>query len=525
MKIKRSDLEKLSYDELHQMVRHTQDLKRSNQFKKLDYYLERANLMQLAFHRAEHRIRFVFTGNRGGKSTAGMAELIHRALGTHPFLKLACPRKQAVVLPDFENHAKNIFEPKLNEWAPAGAIKKIDRHQGGAIKRIHWSTGSISDIYSHDQAMIVFEGSDYDDVWFDEPPPEKIWKAMWRGVTDRGGYMWLTGTPLSTPWLFNEFKRIERNDDPLSWYIKGSNKENAKNLGEGDETLGLKRLEDFASQLTEEERSARMDGEFLQMTGIIFKNWSRHDHLIAPFPLPHGWSVIETIDPHPNKPWAVGYIAVAPNGAKILLKCFYVEGVIDDVANAIVLARHQIEMSEGLKLRISRTLIDNASSVPLWQKSNMDPTARRISLREELELMIGPKGAGGPRVEVCPKNVGQKIDFLKRWLNVRERNGKKRPDFFVFDTAENMDSFVWEIEQYSWARFSNRNREELKDKPIKQNDDALDAVMQVALTIGSGDTESTNQVQSLLGGFQGYGGRQAANQTFQTGPNHAGEFG
>lgn len=506
-KIRASDLRRLSQEELVQFTKTVQELKQANSFRKLDDYLTTAHEGQLKFHKSQKRIRIVTAGNRGGKSTSGQAEHIWLATGTHPFRKNRVPLKIAVVLPDFANHGVRIFEPKLNEWCPPQYIKKIQRHQGGCIASQEWHTGSRTDVFSHDQADIVFEGSDYDVVFFDEPPPHRIWKAMWRSVVDRGGIMYLMGTPLASEWLFDLARKWKGPEDPLIDIINFSSRMNAKNLGQGDEKLGNERLDEFLSQFSAGERAAREEGQFIAMEGLIFKDFSQSTHLISPFEIPHSWSIIESIDPHPHKPWAVSYTALAPNGAKILVHSLYSQGAIEDVANDILLARAGLPIVDNLKPRLSRTLIDNAASVPTWQRSNTDPTARRISVREELENLIGPK-VGGPRVECAPKNVSGKIDLFRRWLVVRDRNGKKRADFYAFDTEAIRQSFVHEIERYSWQKFARQDGE-LKTQPVKKNDDIMDTVLQVALTLGSGDTDE-KQIADFTGGFKGYGNNRGA---------------
>lgn len=508
LKITTSELENLSQEELVNFAQRVQGLKKARKQKRLETYFENAHEGQNLFHRTNKRIRFIFAGNRGGKTTCGAVEFIMWNTGTHKFLKTKTPIKSAIVVPDFSNHAIKILEPKLNEWCTDGQIRKFDRNQAGAICRIYWASGSVTDVYSWDQDPMVFEGSDYDLVWFDEPAPRKIWAAMWRSCTDRGGYMYLTGTPLNCDWLFSEFQKIrDNNDHPLMWYVIFDQWANAKNIGEGDEGLGRQRLLDLASLYDEDEKNARIHGMFVQMSGMIFKGWSQNIHVIEPFPIPKRWPIIESIDPHPQKPWAVVWVALAPNGAKILLSSLYADGTIDEVADAILMARAQLEIEEELKPNLSRCLIDNASSVPMYQKSFRDPTARRVSVREELEMMIGPRGAGGPRVEVAPKNVQGKIDVFKRWLRVQNHKGKERADFFVFQNEDNL-AFIKEIEHYRWAQYKGQRSNDATGRPVKKNDDLIDAVLQVALTIGENkailaEEESIN----LTGGFKGYGNR------------------
>lgn len=502
-KLKVSDLKLKSREELLALVNVAQKVKLSQQQKKLEAYFETAHEGQIAFHKCDKRIRYIFAGNRGGKTTAGTVEMCLLCLGLHPYRKIPLPLKSIIISPDFENHTKTVLQPKFEEWAPHGAIREIQKHQGGAWKRIVWSTGSTTDIFSHDQDRKVFEGSDFDVAWADEPPPKDIWNAVWRGLTDRGGIAYMTGTPLSSPWVYDEYQKIKEKEDPLRWFIQFPSEANAKNLGQGDEALGRKRLSELAELFDPEEREARLNGGFVQLQGLIFKGWDRRTHLIEPFELPYSWPIYESIDPHPQKPWAVTWVTQAPNGAKILVRSAYLEGDIEDVANGILQERTQLPVVNNLRKKVARIIIDNMSSVPTWQKSNTDPTARRISVREELENMIGPR-VGAPRVEVAPKNVQQKIDLFKRWLTPHTHNGKLRPDFYVFNNVEN-DDFVHEIERYAWARFQGRARAgELKTQPIKKFDDLIDSVLQLALILKE-NTHTLNDVIDMTGGFAGYG--------------------
>ena len=142
--------------------------------------------------------------------------------------------------------------------------------------------------------------------------------------------MYLTGTPLNCDWLFTEYQKIkDKKDHPLMWYTIFDKYANARNIGEGDAELGKQRLKDLAELYDEEERAARVDGQFVQMSGMIFKSWSQDKHVIAPFEIPHSWEIIESIDPHPQKMWAVVWVALAPNGSKIVVQSMYLGDTID----------------------------------------------------------------------------------------------------------------------------------------------------------------------------------------------------
>ncbi len=162
LKIRSSDLEAMSQEDLLSVAQKVQAIKQAKKKRRLETYFENAHEGQVAFHKQNKRIRFIFAGNRGGKTTCGCVEFIMWNTGTHRYIKTKTPIKSAIVVPDFTNHALKILEPKLNEWCSEGQIKKLERNQAKSISRIFWASGSITDVYSWESDPMVFEGSDYD---------------------------------------------------------------------------------------------------------------------------------------------------------------------------------------------------------------------------------------------------------------------------------------------------------------------------------------------------------------------------
>lgn len=513
IRIKRSELDKLSDEDLRALANNLFKIEEANKNKRADFYLERMHKGQEEAHKSKSRFICIWAGNRFGKSVCGTMELRWRLLGDHPFKKVKTPIKAAMICTDFENHLKKVIEPKIVQWFPPSELAKaqIERNQAKAFKTIKFQNGSVVDFYSWDQDPMVLESSDYDYCWSDEPLPHQLFKAIWRGLTDRGGDFLMTGTPLVSQWMIQEYKKFQDgNQDGLDrTFIIGRTEENALNLGDGDAELGRKRIAEFAAMLSPEEREARLNGQPLELQGLVFKAWNRSTHLVKPFEWPSEWPIIESIDPHPRKPAGCSWIGLAPNGSKILLSSGYLEGDVVELAEEILRYRESLSIKDGRRPRIIRTLIDNSANVPLTGRSISNVVRDRVTVREELEDIIGPRGAGGPRIEAPPKNVTGKIESLRAWLTVRERDGRVRPDFFVMDVPENED-FLNEIEGYVWAKYKNKERAGYKDQPVKKDDDILDSVLQVALTY-KGQEEKEGEIAKIFKSKDTYSSRGAFN--------------
>lgn len=471
------ELESLSKEDLLLIAKSLQEHEQVRQYNKSAIYTEKAHEGQFHFHKALNRVRNVFGGNRSGKSTAGVNEANWLATGTHPFRSFRTPSKGCIVVQDFQTHAKDIIVPKIEEWfSPDVWAKPPDKNQANCPVKYFLKNRSTIDIKSHDQDLKVFEGSDYDWIWFDEPPPRAIFLALWRGLTDRRGICWLTGTPITEPWLGDlHQKAIAGNNEGLYWSTFMDTELNAENLGEGDRQEGLRRIKEFLDAIDDpDERETRKTGKLLHMRGLIFKGWNRGVHLIPPFKWPIKWPILISLDPHPRKPWALSFVGLTPSGNKILLSSYLVEGVVSEVAQHVLWAKDEIELDGIGKPNILSCWIDNYASVESMIK-------RETTILGELNDLVSPTI---PRFQTAPKDVDAKITIFKEWLKVKESKYGPRPDFMAFDIEENK-IFMNEIEHYVWARLRGVNRNNYRNVPVKENDDILDTIMQLCLVLDS----------------------------------------
>lgn len=502
VELTREMLECLSEDDLRALYRKIEDHEEAKLYAKGDIYLENAHKGQLDFHKAKNRVRIMFGGNRSGKSTAGVNEARWLAEGSHPFRPVRSPNKGCIVVQDFQTHANDIINPKIREWFSPSFFKSVDRNQAKVEVKYHCKNGSVIDIKSHDQDIKVFEGSDYDWVWFDEPPPQLIFKALWRGLTDRRGIAFITGTPITEPWMFDLHQKAQKaGNKGTYWSTFVDIHENAINLGEGDEAEGQRRINEFLDALDPEEREAREKGKFLHMSGLIFKDWDRGVHLINEFDWPHRWPVIVSADPHPRKPWAISFLGITPSDNIVLLRSDKVDGVVEDIANHVLWAKDQIKLdNRSSKPTIKNCWIDNASSVE--SMSLRGRNGRGVKVVDELNGHVQPTI---PPFRPAPKNVEDKIQMFKDWLKVKDSKYGPRPKFMAFDIPENND-FIYEMEHYVWAKRRGIRKNDYKNQPEKENDDILDTIMQVALVLGSKkseDRDKTPETGNYLKGRHG----------------------
>ncbi|NJO48347.1 MAG: hypothetical protein HC840_01365 [Leptolyngbyaceae cyanobacterium RM2_2_4] len=296
------------------------------------------------FAQALSYLRCVFSGNRFGKSTAGVVEDASWLLGFRPFypeghlLRYAgIPEDgvKGVVIASTWEKVEDIFvregDPsvddrvgKMFKYLPAANITSTARNQHGVISRINVSSvikGRVRNSILCFNTVRSFltnplgqESSDWDFVHVDEPIPEEMWNAIARGLMDRGGKSWWLMTPLSEPWMFHAASNMEISSPDKCWTYIGDTDENI--------TLSEENKENYFSTLSEDELACRKSGKPIALSRLVVSNFDRNKHVLRGTPI--GWSsplvppkefmICIATDTHPQTPHATLKVAVSPRG-------------------------------------------------------------------------------------------------------------------------------------------------------------------------------------------------------------------
>lgn len=411
--------------------------------------------MQDAFHRSSARIRLFQGGNRSGKSTAGALEFVSFLLGYRPWLDRSDPNYHTPIKPpvigriiceDFKATASNVIIPKLREWLPPDQVKRTRRNQVGVEAEWELHNGSKFFIMTNEQDDSLFESSDIDVVWFDEPPRRPVFIGTWRGLTDRMGYCWLCMTPLKEPWIYDELVIPSKTKDSIDVFFV----ETTDNVGYG---LTAEAVEEFGSMLSEDEKKARLHGRFRHLAGMIYKEFDPEIHVVEPFAVPKDWPVWVLIDPHPRNPHMVLWGTVDPYSNKYVIDELYSDMLIPELCRSI--------NERNNRYSVTQTLIDQSAYV----KSPVDGSCWADEFSN-----------AGILVEPAPKDLVRGIPAVKRELV--GTNGKPRLYFF-----SNLERVLWEIPRYSWQEWRGRSNETRapREKPIDKDDHAMECLYRFIL--------------------------------------------
>lgn len=401
---------------------------------------------QLAFHKCKKRIRWVFGGNRSGKTECGAVETIWLLRGIHPYRKnrsdvfgWAVSLSQQV--------QRDVAQSKILKYLPKSWIADItmlsgrkDAPASGIIDQIKIKNvfGGISTLgfKSCDQGREKFQGSSLDFVWLDEEPPRDIYEECLMRVMDRRGDIFGTMTPLKgETFIYNEIY-LNRRNNPQVWCEFMSWEDNPY--------LSRKEINLLSQSLDGATLDARKYGRFTKGAGLVYPEFDSSVHVIAPFDVPKEWQENISIDPGLNNPLSAHWYAVDWDGNIYVVAEHFAAGMdIDAHARSLKDISARIGWKTDSKGRIS-ALIDSAAN------------QRTLACAKSVAELFGEKGIlVNTKVN---KDVFAGICRVKEYL----KKGNGLPDIYIFDTCKNM---IDEFSSYHWAD---------GDSPVKVDDHCMD---------------------------------------------------
>jgi len=202
-------------------------------------------------------------------------------------------------------------------------------------------------------------------------------------------------------------------------------------------------------------------GSFDSFEGMIYSEFDRNIHVVAPYAIPIEWTKVVGLDHGFTNATAAMFGAIDHDGNIVIYKEFYQsEWIIKDIVQ-----RGLNPMMKGDK--IDAIYIDPSTRAKKGQLGLSDFSAYLEYLPPKVAL-------------VCANNeVATGIDRVKTFLRVNPKN--KKPRLTIFDTCVNL---LDEIGEYRWQELS-ANQEGTKnthEAPRKYHDHAVDALRYLVMS-------------------------------------------
>ena len=331
-------------------------LKRYNKGKKV-------HQKQMAFHRCLKRNRWVFGGNRSGKTECGAVEAVWWARGIHPYRTNRDGAEGWVVSLSYEVQ-RDVAQAKILRYLDPDWIEEIVMSSGRKeapsrgiidymlIKNVFGGLSKIA-FKSCDQGREKFQGASLDFVWFDEEPPLDIYRECKMRVLDKCGEIWGTMTPLKgLTWVYDEIY-MNSGGDPEVWHEHIEWSDNP--------FLDKREIERVSASLDESELAMRRYGRFSVSEGAVYREFDPSRDVVEPFDFPKEWQENVSIDPGLRNPLACLFFAVDWDGVIYVVGEWYEAGrEVGYHADKILDLADKLDWKRGSDGRL-HALIDSAA--------------------------------------------------------------------------------------------------------------------------------------------------------------------
>lgn len=319
--------------------------------------------------------------------------------------------------------------------------------------QIHFTNGSLIIGKSADAGRDKFQGASVDLVHIDEECEVAVFDECYQRTADCAGKLLLTLTPLvdtasgvRTPWVFDLFEEANQGRKDIK-FVKLSVLDNP--YVPADEKTKL--LEKWAGHF---EEHARLYGDFIQRSGLVYNLWKPAIHCVKPFRIPKEWRRVASIDPAATGTTACVWAAIEPGTDNLYLYREYYE------RNAVV--------SDHARNILARS---GSDAVDIWLIDPKWGTQRNNETHKTGMQLYRDSG-----IPVRLASVGEDygLNVSREYINATLDQTSRSPKLFVF---EDLANFKHEITHYVWDFFQKGEQKGLsKDKPQKRDDHLMNSM-------------------------------------------------
>ena len=416
------------------------------------YNRDKVHEKQMAFHKCRKRNRWVFGGNRTGKTECGAVECVWRALGIHPFIQNRDGVFGWVVSLSMQVQ-RDVAQAKILKYLANRHISDIVMREGkrtspeyGIIDYIVVKNvfGGLSKIgfKSCDQGREKFQGASLDFVWFDEEPPKDIYDECRMRVFDRRGDIFGTMTPLKgLTWVYDEIELNCNNDDEV-WCEYMEWRDNPY--------LDKNEIAAMESVVPKSDQLSRRFGKFSAAEGIVFNEFDESVHVVSPFSVPKEWYSQISIDPGLSNPTSCHFYAVDYDGVIYVIAEHFEAGKnVDYHAEKIFEIADSLGWQKDGKGRL-RAIIDSAAN------------QRTLASQKSVAELFCEKG--------ILVNTRVNKDLFSGIQRLKSLFAQRPPRILIFSNCVNL---IRELKSYWWGK---------DDRPKKIDDHAIDELRYFVMT-------------------------------------------
>jgi phage terminase large subunit-like protein len=347
------------------------------------------------------------------------------------------PPRPGIVLASSLNSTMsiNIQRAAVERWAPAGTEWR--NRDGPGFSEARFPNGGKIRFLTNDSGARAMQGFSADVLWLDEEHDEAIYnegmqrltRSLWEG---RSGWAMLTMTPLKGfSWVHRRFVGSP-DEGSAAFFLHGADNPH----------IDQEKRSRLLRGVNEGERAARDRGEFTQLEGRVFTEWSRSAHVVPS----------REVDAQ----YYLGGVDFGTRAAFVFLLC----AVTGDDTLEVIAEHYQEQWTISQHARAIHKLL--AGREVFWTVADPEDRGARLSLARE-------HGIPTVAAKKAPGSIRSGINAISERLAINPISGK--PALVVHECCTNL---IREMEGYCWAPSKGA---EVKDAPApRQSDHAIDAL-------------------------------------------------
>jgi PBSX family phage terminase large subunit len=284
----------------------------------------------------------------------------------------------------------------------------------------------------------VFDETAFFDRW------DEVWKVIRPTLVDSKAAVWF----ISTPDGFNHFKELAENvDRDGKPHFKPSDHAYFHFTSYANTFLDVEELEQMKREMDEDSFAQEILGEFRRMAGLIYKEFDRAVHMVEIPHLGSNYTFTRALDFGFGHKSALIYFAIGTDGIIYAYDGMYKEGLTEQQIAEIVRIKDAGRY-------MTNPVADSAQAMNIEQLNQM--------------------GCHFSPIEKGPDSVKHGIVKVAELLKIRKDPGKPTLMF-----NKELTWIADEFEKYRWME--NRSGGEIKEVPLKRDDDAMDAIRYFAM--------------------------------------------
>ena len=418
---------------------------------------------QEAFHKMPNKARLYVGGNRSGKSLGSTIEGIWWVTKTHPWRKLPDePVRGRVVAVDFLNGVDKIILPLWKQWLPKKYLINGSWEDSYSRERhvLTLNNGGFVEFMSQDQDLDKFAGSSRHFIHFDEECPKTIWQECLARLVDTDGDWWMSQTPVQgMEWIYDDV------------YLPA--KEGTKDIGiveasmEDNPSLSKDAINRYMESLSEEERLIRRNGQYINLGGTVFPDFSPVTHCIpkGQFKLTSKHRIVRTMDSGYTNPTAWLWLAIDEDGTITVFKEHYKAGWnVAQHAEVVNQITNQILHDSGAELYLTTG----------------DPAIKQTKEHTGTSILFEYSKHGiYIAVDAIPTDRRIGLEKIQSYMKINPRT--KKPYLMITDDCPNL---IAELPKLKWKKYASPKISEQKNRQedIRDKDNHCYDALKYAMT-------------------------------------------